>query len=225
MKNSVKLCEIRDTLLFHHLSDEEIKKVLNCLKAEEVSYAKDTQVLIDRKGTPLVGIVLSGSIFMVCTDSDGNRSILNNAGKSEIFGLSLIMDDFGDNLCVVAAEDCRVLLIDANTILWGCACSCDTHKQLLYNLIGILSKSNMSLLRKFRHISQHTLRRKIVSFLNEQADILGIDEFTIPFNRQEMADYLGADRSALSAELSRMKKEGLIDYQKNRFQILKRVYA
>ena len=83
----------------------------------------------------------------------------------------------------------------------------------------------MGLLRKFRHISQHTLRRKILSFLNEQADLQGASEFTIPFNRQEMADYLGADRSALSAELSRMKKEGLIDYQKNSFRLLKRVFA
>lgn len=225
MKNSVNLREIKNTLLFKNLSDEEIQKVLGCLHAEEVFYAKDTHVLIGRKGIPLVGIVLSGSIFMVCTDSDGNRSILDNAQKGEIFGLSLILDDLGDNLCIVAAEDCRVLLVDANTILWGCSCFCDTHKQLLYNLISILSKSNMGLLRKFRHISQHTLRRKIASFLNEQADLQKTSDFTIPFNRQEMADYLGADRSALSAELSRMKKEGLIDYQKNHFTLLERIYA
>ena len=225
MKNSVEIYEVRNTLLFEDLRDEDIKKVLNCLKAEEVSYTKDATVKLGRKNTPLVGIVLSGSIFTVCTDSDGNRSILDNAREGEIFGFSLILDDFGDNLCIVAAEDCRVLLIEANTILWGCSCFCDTHKQLLYNLIRILSRSNMGLLRKFRHISQHTLRCKILSFLNEQADLQGASEFTIPFNRQEMADYLGADRSALSAELSRMKKEGLIDYQKNSFRLLKRVFA
>lgn len=225
MKYLRNLDEIRDSLLFEDLSDEEIKKVLNCLNAKEVCYAKDTQVLVGQRKVPLVGIVLSGSIFMISTDSDGNRSILDNAGQGEFFGLSLVLDDFSDNLGIIAAGDCRVLLIDANTILWGCSCFCDIHKKLLYNLIGILSHSNMGLLRKFRHVSQHSLRRKITSFLNEQADLQESSDFMIPFNRQEMADYLGADRSALSAELSRMKKEGLIDYQKNHFSLLKRVSA
>ncbi len=223
MENFVKPFDasiLKDVMLFSHLSEEEIAKVFSCLNAREVAYRKDAVLPIGEKDAPFFGIVLEGAIFVTSMDPNGNRSILSSARKNEIFGLTMILDGFGDNLVVVAAEDCRVLFIDANKLFWGCSASCGSHKRLLYNMLTVLSHSNMELLRKFRHASQPTLRRKITSFLCDQQTIHGSDAFDIEYNRQELAEYLGADRSALSAELSRMKREGLIDYRKNHFKIL-----
>ena len=214
------ISSLKYVMLFSHLSEKEIAKVFSCLNAREVSYHKDAILPMGEKDAPFFGIVLEGAIFITSMDSDGSRSILSSSRKNDIFGLTMILDGFGDNLVVMAAEDCRVLFIDANKLFWGCSASCGSHKRLLYNMLTVLSHSNMELLRKFRHASQPTLRRKITSFLCEQQTIHGSDAFDIEYNRQELAEYLGADRSALSAELSRMKREGLIDYRKNHFKIL-----
>lgn len=219
--NAFDASALKEVMLFSHLSETEIAKVFSCLNAREASYCKDAVLPVGEKDAPFFGIVMDGAIFIASMDSDGNRSILSYARKNEIFGLTMILDGFGDNLAVIAAEDCRVLFIDANKLFWGCSASCSSHKRLLYNMLTVLSHSNMELLRKFRHVSQPTLRRKISSFLCEQQAIHNSDSFEIEYNRQELAEYLGSDRSALSAELSRMKKEGLIDYRKNRFEIKK----
>ncbi len=213
--------EIGRLMLFEGLSPEEIDKVVECLKASECCFPKDHPILNRREDTSSLGILLKGSAFVVSSDSEGNRSILATIQQNEIFGIGLLMDDFYENLAVIAAEDCTILMIDADKLFWGCPISCHTHKQMLYNVINILSRTNLGLMRKSRHISQHSLRRKILSFLDEQSQYQKSADFQVPFNRQEMADYLGADRSALSAELSRMKKEGIIDFEKNHF-ILKK---
>ncbi|MGI5874113.1 MAG: Crp/Fnr family transcriptional regulator [Bacillota bacterium] len=217
----IEPAEMAEVQLFAGLTAAEIEKALGCLSARGYFFPKDCAILRRNEEKRLLGIVLRGSVFMACTDLEGNRSILTNARQNEIFGMALLMDDFYENLSIVAAEDSHVLLIDAERLFWGCETLCDIHKRMLFNVITIFSQTNLSLMRKFRHITQHSLRRKISSFLDEQAQYQGGVDFVIPFNRQEMADYLGADRSALSAELSRMKREGLIEFEKNHF-IIKR---
>lgn len=209
--------EIGKTALFDEIDRVELPIVFSCLNAIVCNYKKDGYII--RSGdTERFGIVLDGRVLVLSEDRDGSRTILANRQKDELFGTSVAMAEENDNFSIIAAVDhCRVLIIDINKIFWDCSLSFTTHQRLLFNLVRLLAVGNIRMMRKFRHISQHTLRKKIVSYLTEQRDILGVADFYIDFDRQEMADYLGADRSALSAELSRMREDGLLEFRKNHF--------
>lgn len=210
--------ELGRTALFTGIVEEELPKVFSCLHATVCNYRKDGYIIRSGDTEKRFGIVLDGRVFVLSEESDGSRTILADWRKNEIFGSSVAVEEESDNLSIVAAGDhCRVLIIDIDTIFWNCALSFTTHQQLLFNLVRVLALSNLRMIRKFRHISQHSLRKKIVSYLTEQSELMNSRDFSIDFDRQGMADYLGADRSALSAELSKMRKEGLLTFRKNSF--------
>ena len=114
-----------------------------------------------------------------------------------------------------------MLLLDVGRITTMCPSSCAFHARLIRNLLGLIAKRTHALTRKIEHTSKRTTRAKLLSYLSEQAEAAGASRFAIPFDRQELADYLSVERSAMCAELSRMKKEGLIDYHKNQFEIVR----
>jgi CRP-like cAMP-binding protein len=209
--------EIGETTLFADIDKDELPLVFGCLNSIVCNYKKDGYII--RSGDMgRFGFVLEGRVLVLSEDSDGSRTILADRQKNEIFGASVVMAENNDNFSIVAAVDqCRVLIVDIDKIFWDCTLSYATHQRLLFNLVRIMSLENIRMMRKFRHISQHSLRKKIVSYLTEQRELWGNREFYIDFDRQEMADYLGADRSALSGELSKMRKEGLILFRKNHF--------
>lgn len=209
--------EIGKTALFDEIDRAELPIVFGCLNAVVCNYKKDGYIM--RSGdTKRFGLVLDGRVLVLSEDRDGSRTILADRRKNELFGTSVAMAEENDNFSIIAATDhCRVLIVDTDKIFWDCGLSCATHRRLLFNLVRLLAMGNILMMRKFRHISQHTLRKKIVSYLAEQSTFFDDVDFWIDFDRQEMADYLDADRSALSAELSKMRKEGLIDFRKNHF--------
>lgn len=210
--------EIAQTALFAGIDGGELPKVCGCLNSVVCHYKKDGYIIRSGDTEKRFGIVLAGRVYVLSEESDGSRTILAERQKDEIFGTSMAVKEESDNISIVATGDhCRVLIIDIDNIFWDCALSFSTHQQLLFNLVRVLALSNLRMMRKLRHISQHSLRKKIISYLTEQSELLGLDDFYIDFDRQGMADYLGADRSALSAELSRLRKEGLLDFRKNHF--------
>lgn len=215
--------EIANLRLFTGIEKDELPKMLQCLNTIVCSYPKGAYIISPGEPVKRFGVVLKGRVLVLSEESDGTRSILTDKQKDELFGTDVALNEANDNISIVAAGDCRVLLFEVNRVFWNCTVPCNTHKQLLYNLVQLLSNSNTRLIHKFRHVSQHSLRKKIQSFFLEQSEIQGKCDFEIAFNRQELADYLVADRSALSAELSRMRKEGLIDFRKNHF-ILKETF-
>ncbi|MEG2539659.1 MAG: helix-turn-helix domain-containing protein, partial [Clostridium sp.] len=121
---------------------------------------------------------------------------------------------------VIAESDATIMMIDYHRALFSCSNSCSFHNNIIENMVYIIANKNLQLTRKIEHISKRTIRDKIISYLSTQKSITKSNSFTIPFNRQELADYLGVDRSALSKELSKMAGEGIINYCKNHFEVI-----
>ena len=116
--------------------------------------------------------------------------------------------------------DSDILLLDCHHLLTSCSNSCDFHNTLIRNLLHEIARKNLALNQKIRYMSEKTTRDKLMAYLSDQAKQNHSDTFTIPFNRQALADYLGVERSAMSAEISKLKKDGIIDTQKSTFRLL-----
>lgn len=207
--------------LFENLTEQEIEALLSCVDARTVRVERGGSVGLRDPREPLVGILLSGSLSMTRYDAFGNRFLLLHAEEGEVFGLSLaLIGSSPEDFFLTAATPCELLLMRADRILSGCEMEgCVSHKKLYLNIMRLLAKKNMTLIRKQYHMAQRTLRRKLSSFLSEQSGLAKSKRFSVRMDRQELADYLGVDRSALCAELSRMRKEGLIDYYRHDFLI------
>lgn len=208
----------QNALLFSNMNTAEIEKMLVCLECKERTFEKNEPVL--RRGEPFekLGVVLGGTLLVTREDEHGNLFVLAQVTSGQIFGMSFISGTNSD-IAICAGSDARVLLVEANNIFSTCSCACKCHTQFMRNLYTCMARKNVELTRKVYHISQRTLRRKIMSYLTEQMELSGSDSFEIPLDRQQLADYLACDRSALSAELARMKAAELIDYNKNRFTV------
>ena len=148
----------------------------------------------------------------------GNRSILASFGPGQSFAEVYACEpDLAFDINVVAAEDATVLFLDIGRVTTMCPSSCAFHARLIRNLLGIVAKRTHALTRKIEHTTKRTTRAKLMSYLSAEAQRRGAVEFDIPFSRQQLADFLAVERSGLSLELGKMKKEGLLDYHKEHF--------
>ena len=169
------------------------------------------QEVIWSEGEPArkVGIVLSGCVQVVSEDVFGNRNILEKLMPGELFGAAYACAGVGGSpVSVVAVTDSQVFQVDIQRVLEVCPASCPFHQQLIRNLVTILAGKNVMLGEKLRHLSKRTTREKLLSYLSETAKQKNARHFVIPFNRQELADYLCVERSAMSAELSKLRGMG-----------------
>ena len=142
--------------------------------------------------------------------------------KGQLFGEAYAcMEKMPLLVSAIAVEESQVLMLNAHRVLQTCTSACDFHRRLVENLVGILAKKNLTLTRKIDQISKKTIRGKVLAYLSSEAGQQDSNDITVPFNRQQLAEYLAVDRSALSAELSRMQKEGIISYRKNHFVLNK----
>lgn len=209
------------TKLFSGNSEEEIKVMLTCLGATEKFYGKGDTIYHEGDDITHMGMVLSGSVRMENDDLWGNTSILAHMSPGELFGETYACLP-GEPLMVrvVAAESTHVLFLDAARLMKVCRNTCGHHARLIQNLLMSSAEKNINLSRRIFHTSSKTIRGRLLAYLSFQASRQNSREFTIPFNRQQLADYLSVDRSALSNELSKMQKEGLIKVEKNQFQLL-----
>ena len=208
--------------LFAGIDPDQIEAVLGCLAPTRAAFARGETILKAQTATESFGLVLRGGVMIVQTDYWGNRNIMAVQHAGDLFAESFAaQSDAPINVCVEAAEDCEAMFFNLRRVLTNCPRTCAHHHQLIENLLLMISNRNRQLNEKITHLSQRTTRRKILSYLSAQARIAGSAEFEIPFSRQQMADYLSVDRSALSAELSRLKAEGLLDYHRNAFRIMR----
>ena len=208
------------TRLVQGIREHEIEAMLTCLSAEERTYRKDAY--IDRAGdvTGRLGVVMEGAVNIIKDDVWGNRKIIENIGGGQIFGETYACLK-GEPLMVdvQASERSRILFMDVNRILTTCSSSCDFHNRLIRSLMYVLAGKNLMLTKKMDIITPKSLRERVMVYLSQESVKQGCRTVTVPYNRQQMADYLSVDRSALSAELSRMQRDGVISYEKNRFTI------
>lgn len=211
--------------LFGEIAPQDIDYLLSCLSAKKKSYKKDETIFEAGSRPESVGLVLSGSVYVVQEDYWGGRNILSVIGAGGIFGEAFsCAESEALPVSVLAREESDILLIDCRKILTTCSSACVFHTSLIKSLMKVLANKNIFLTRKMEHITKKTTREKVLSFLSERAVTEGKNTFQIEFNRQELADYLAVDRSALSYTLSKMKDEGLIDYHKNTFRLKDKGY-
>lgn len=213
---------IKKCPLFTDISDNQLETLLNCLTAVLRTYSKDEFIFMAENKASSVGVVLSGGVYVIQEDFWGNRTIIAHIEQVGMFGEAFSCAGT-DKLpvSVVAVENSEVMLIDYRKIVTSCSSACVFHTQLIKNMLRIIAEKNIMLTRKMEHLSKRTTREKLLSYLSSQAVRLKSGTLQIPFNRQELADYLCVDRSALSRELGLMQNEGLIRYEKNRFELLR----
>ncbi|MDY4587060.1 MAG: Crp/Fnr family transcriptional regulator [Oscillospiraceae bacterium] len=212
---------LQKTQLFSGIGEEETEAMLNCLQARLRSYKKGEFVLRQGERLDKIMVLAEGKLHIQRDDHWGNRSIINMISPSEMFGEAFAAPESGAILNdVLAVEDSVVLLFDVNRIITVCPSACRYHSKVVQNLFCAISEKNRKLVQKLGYMSERTTRGKLIAYLSDEAKRHNSSEFTIPFNRQQLADYLSVDRSAMSAELCRMRDEGLLKFQKNRFVLL-----
>ncbi|MDO5786003.1 MAG: Crp/Fnr family transcriptional regulator [Eubacteriales bacterium] len=206
--------------LFRGLSAEDIQAVLGCVSARRQIYEKQEILFHAGDAVPQAGIVLRGELHIFREDFWGNQTILAALPCGELFGeVFACLPDHAADVSVRAVQQTEVLYLDMQRLLTGCSAACPFHAHIMRNLITVLAQKNRVLNRKMHHLTQRSIRGKLLSYLSEQRTLCGQATFCIPFNRQQLADYLSVDRSALSAELSRLRREGILTYHKNQFTL------
>lgn len=209
------------TILFRGTSPEEIRSMLGCLSAEVRKYRRGTTIYRTGDLVGSMGMVLSGSVSIENDDVWGNKSILDRAGPGQVFAETYAcVPDEPLMISVVAVEAAEVLFLNMNRVLTVCSNACGFHNKLIRNLLAISSQKNLNLSRRIFHTSSKSIRGRLLSYLSFQAAQHGSCDFDIPFNRQQLADYLSVDRSALSNELSKMQKDGLLKVDRSHFTLI-----
>ena len=207
--------------LFAGISQEELKSMLSCLDGKIIQTPKGSPVFLEGEPAAFVGVVLSGKVQILRTDFYGNRSVLTVVSPGGLFGEAFACAGVETlPVSAMALENAGVLLLDCKRVLTSCPNACPFHKKLVQNLLRGIAQKNLILTQKIRCMSQKTTQEKLMEFLLEQAKQHGRAEFVIPYDRQALADYLGVERSAMSAEISKLKKAGRIDCSGSRFQVL-----
>jgi len=220
MKINIK--KIINCPLFNEINEKELESLILCLNPIVKQYPKDKIILSSGEHVSTIGVVLSGKVQIIKEDFLGNRSILSEIGENGLFAETFPFIKVEKlPVTVISATDTEIMFIGHKAIICGCESACGFHSKLIENMIYIIAKKNMLLNKKIEHISERTTREKLLSYLSSFAQEKDNDEFSIPFNRQELADYLCVERSAMSNELSKMQRDGIIEYNKNHFKILK----
>ena len=212
---------LKRTKLFSGVGEEDIASLLSCLGARKKEYKKGEYILREGEHISDIFILVEGKIHIQKDDYWGNRSILSVISVGEMFGEGYAAPESGALLNdVVAVEDSSVIFFDVKRILTTCSSACRFHNMIVQNMFFAISDKNRKLVQKLGHMSGRTTRAKLISYLSEEAKRQGSSAFTIPFNRQQLADYLCVDRSAMSNELCKMRDEGMIRFEKSRFELL-----
>lgn len=207
--------------LFLGIDESNLLKMLPCLGAQIMPFDKKYTILKEGNPARYIGIILAGSAQVIRMDYYGNRSILSEVGPSELFSEAFACAEIDAvPISVIANEPGEAMLIDCGHILHTCSNNCGFHQQLIFNLMKDLAAKTLAFHQKLEILSCRTTRDKLLTYLDLQAKQAGSPRFTIPFDRQELADYLEVDRSGLSAEISKLRKEEILQSRKNQFELM-----
>lgn len=210
---------ISKTALFRGCSEEDISNMSEHLDFRTDRYRKGHVIFGTGSIVTDIGLVLSGSVSIEHTDLWGNKSILSIISAGSVFAESYAcIPNEPMMVDAVANEDCDILFINVPRLFTSCPV-CVSQNRLIHNLVMISAEKNLLLSRRSLHTSPKTIRGRLYSYFSQQVSSQGSNKIVIPFNRQQLADYLNLDRSALSKELGKMRNDGLIEFNKNTFVI------
>ncbi len=217
----MKIEPLRDSLLFEGINLADIELMLGCVDARDKVFYKGETIIYPGSPVKNIGVVLSGKVEIVKENFSGKRFMLQEVNASGVFGeVFAYIDGIKSPVSVISATDSEILFLNYGKMTTTCSSSCTFHQRLIRNMLKQLASQCLVLNKKIDYLMIKSLRERITLFLNGEFTKSRAREFSIPFNREELADYLGVERSALSRELGRMKDDGLIDFQKNRFVLL-----
>ena len=207
--------------LFKDIDDDRLLQMLTCFGARIDFYDKKYTIFAEGSPAKYIGIVLSGSVQVIQVDYYGNRSILSVIGESDMFAEAFACAETKEiPVSIIADEPSEIMLIDSSHILHTCQNNCGFHQQLIFNLMKDLARKTLAFHQRIEITSKRTTRDKLLAYLAAQAKKKGRNDFDIELDRQELADYLEVDRSGLSAEIGKMRREGIIENYKNHFELL-----
>ncbi|MCI6603983.1 MAG: Crp/Fnr family transcriptional regulator [Clostridiales bacterium] len=216
---------LKNTQLFRGIKEDEIAELLHCLAPRERKFQKDE--VIFRAGSPVneIGLVESGSVNIVVNLYWGNSIIFGHVGKGEVFAENFAAIPGKELVCdVVACAETEVLFLNMQKLLTTCERACAFHTRLIMNMLRISAQKNLNMSSRMMHTASRSLRERLLSYFSEQALEHGSPHFTIPFNRQQLAEYLGVNRSAMSNELSKMQEDGFLTYHRNEFTLKETIH-
>ena len=212
---------LRRCPLFARIAEEEIQSLLTCLGMRVRNFRRKEIVLKEGEPARYIGIVLSGSVQILRVDYYGNRSITAEVIPGELFGEAFACAGVGEiPVDVVANEDAKVMFIDCQRVMEPCCNACRFHQTLIRNLMEAMARKNLIFHQKIEIIAKRTTREKLMAYLQMQAKLQGRSRFEIPYDRQELADYLEVDRSGLSVEIGKLRKEGVLSSERSWFELL-----
>lgn len=208
-----------DIDLFEHIENNEILELLECMGIKTKVFKKGANILKAGKSIDYLGVILSGKAQIVKTDFLNRDIVIEKLKTNDIFGHNIVCCGIKRSpVSINAVENCEVLFLPFEKVVTPCKKLCKYHLQLIKNMMKMISQQNDILNEKIDIIAQRKIRDKILALL-ENYKKEG-EEFTIPYNREEMAKFLCVDRSAMSRELSKMQKEGILKFHKNNFELL-----
>ena len=212
--------QLQKTMLFRGLTDSEIAEALQVLEAHEKRYEKGETLLTAGSVTERMGLVLEGSVTIESNDAWGNRTIISHVGCGQVFAETYALLENEPMLVdVTASENCRILFLRSGRIQSLNSSLEPWALKYITNLLTISMHKNLILSGRSFHTAPKTIRGRVMAYLNSVSLQKHSRKFDIPFDRQQLADYLNLERSALSKELSKMQREGLISCRKNHFII------
>lgn len=212
--------EIPASPVFQGITKEEWREIQASLPMKQESVRKGEVIFRQGEIAREMGLVLVGGVHIESVDLWGNRSILSHVGQGQVFAETYALTGGPLLVDAVAAVDSQILRIDLSELLREREQSPLWNQKILKNLVTIFAQKNRALSGRIFCTSSKSIRGRVVTYLSAQALEQGSHSFFIPFDRQQLADYLSVDRSALSKELGRMRDEGLLEFRKNHFTLL-----
>ncbi len=205
--------------LFFNMVENEIESVLHCLSANVKSYKKGEYIFNVGDTIENIALIIMGNIHLEKEDFLGNKTILSHISENDIFGASYYYNNEPISFNIISSSDSIIMFLNIKKAFDMSYRCCPLNIKISKNFIDIILRKNRTITKKIEHISQRTIRNKLVSYLSEEAFRNNSNSFYIKFNRQQLADYLCIDRSALSNELSKMRNEGILNFSKNYFEL------
>ena len=211
---------LRNSPFFQGMTEEEILSVLRCVRATVLHKKKDEYIFRAGDSTESMGLVLRGSVLSVQEDLWGHRNIMHRIGPGDYFAEPYAATPGSVlNVSVVADEDTEIMLLNMGGLLKTCPNACAHHNRLIRNLVSVMAKRVMNMSEKITHMAKRSTREKLLSYLSAESMRQGKLSFTIPYDRQQLADYLCVERAAMSVELSKLQKEGYLKTNRNQFEL------